>query len=209
MLKSQKGWQNLMKILLKQTSKRLLALLLCLLSVLTILPTTAFSWTGSEGVTCSSSFGEYYVGADGERYYFAGSYQHLVCDENGSTTLKTMNAGSARRKYMLTTASGESQQVYCVEYCVDYKAADNAYTSKNGSNSSFFRNLPSNAQYGIMLATVYGWQPGKASPVVGTYEDNYSLATQIIIWEYQQQLRTSPYDLNPNSYGSPVASAYP
>lgn len=190
-----------MKNILKRHSKRFLALLLCLLSVLTILPSTAFAWTSSEGVTCSSSFGEYYVGADGGQYYSASSYQYLVYDENGSTTLKTMNAGSARRKYMLTTSSGESQQVYCVESGVDYKAATNAYTSKNGTNSSFFRNLPANAQYGIMLATVYGWEPGKASPVAGTNEDDYSLATQIIIWEYQQQLRTSPYDLNPNSYG--------
>lgn len=43
-----------------------------------------------------------------------------------------------------------------------------------------------------MLTTVYGWQEGLNTPVGGTNNDDYALATQIIIWEYQQQLRTSP-----------------
>ena len=52
-----------------------------------------------------------------------------------------------------------------------------------------------------MLTTIYGWQPGKSSPVPGTNEDDYAVATQIILWEYQQQLRTSPTTLGTNSYG--------
>lgn len=90
---------------------------------------------------------------------------------------------------------------YCAESGVSYESANNAYTSQNGTNSSYFKNLTDTAQYGIMLATVYGWEPERGTPVSGTNNDDYALATQVIIWEYQQQLRTSPYDLHTNSYG--------
>ena len=190
-----------MKNLSTNKAKRLLAIMLCLLTAFSAMPLTAFAWTGSEGVTCSSSFGDYYVGYDGGQYYSASTYDYLVYDSNGNTSLHTMSAGNARRKYMLTTTSGQSRQVYCAESGVSYQSADNAYTSKNGTNSSYFKNLPYSAQYGIMLATVYGWEPGRSTPVSGTNADDYSLATQIIIWEYQQQLRTSPTSLHTNSYG--------
>lgn len=125
----------------------------------------------------------------------------MVYDENGGTTLKTGGTTNPRYRYLLTDASGESHQVYCVESGVSFKAAENSYISQNGENSDYFRRLPFVAQYGIMLTTVYGWQPGKSSPVPGTNEDDYAVATQIIIWEYQQQLRTSPSTLGTNSYG--------
>ena len=47
-----------------------------------------------------------------------------------------------------------------------------------------------------MMALMYGWHEGKSSPVAGTNKDDYAFATQTIIWEYQQQLRTSPSDLH-------------
>lgn len=53
----------------------------------------------------------------------------------------------------------------------------------------------------VLLTSVYGWQPGKSSPVSGANEDDYAVATQVLLWEYQQQLRTSPQDLHANSAG--------
>ena len=47
-----------------------------------------------------------------------------------------------------------------------------------------------------MMALMYGWHEGKSSPVAGMNTDDYAFATQTIIWEYQQQLRTSPSDLH-------------
>ena len=52
-----------------------------------------------------------------------------------------------------------------------------------------------------MLTSLYGWQPGRTAPIGGTNEDDFSIATQTIMWEYQQQLRTSPTALQTNSYG--------
>ena len=183
-----------MKTIFKKNGRRILSAALCLLMMITALPLSAFAWTGSEGQTCTSSFGDKYVGSDGENYYSKPSYSFLVYDSNGGTSVHTTTAGNAKRKYLMTDSSG-THQVFCVESGVDFSTG-NSYVSKNGKNSSYFNNLPTNAQFGIMMALMYGWHEGKSSPVAGTNTDDYAFATQTIIWEYQQQLRTSPADLH-------------
>ena len=103
---------------------------------------------------------------------------------------------------MIKDSSG-SRQIMCIESGIPYNAGG-TYDSKSGTNSSYFQNLPTTAQYGIMLTSVYGWRPGKTAPISGTNEDDFSMATQVILWEYQQQLRTSPTTLKANSYGVPA-----
>lgn len=183
-----------MKTKFKLSGRRVLSALLCLLMAVTALPMSAFAWTSEEGKSCTSSFGDKYVGSDGQNYHSQSSYTVIVYDSNGGISTKTISAGNARRKYLLNDDSG-SHQVYCVESGVSYTTG-NSYASQNGNNSSYFRNLPTDAQFGIMMALMYGWHEGKSSPVAGTNADDYAYATQSIIWEYQQQLRTSPSDLH-------------
>ena len=189
-----------MKKTIKEKGRRLLAALLSLLTVIGLIPTTVFAFTPSEGQTVSSFYGDYYVSADGNYYYSASSYSFLVYDSDGNTSVQTISAGNARKKYMISNGS-ESRFVYCIESGINYGTSDNGYRSQSGKNSAYFQNLPYSAQYGIMLTSVYGWQPGKSSPVAGANEDDYAVATQILLWEYQQQLRTSPQDLHANSAG--------
>ena len=189
-----------MKKTIKEKGRRLLATLLSLLTVIGLIPTTVFAFTPSEGQTVSSFYGDYYVSADGNYYYSASSYSFLVYDSDGNTSVQTISAGNARKKYMISNGS-ESRFVYCIESGINYGTSDNGYRSQSGKNSAYFQNLPYSAQYGIMLTSVYGWQPGKSSPVAGANEDDYAVATQILLWEYQQQLRTSPQDLHANSAG--------
>ena len=132
----------------------------------------------------------YPVGSDGEYYRSKATYSFIVYDSKGNITVQSINAGNAKRKYLMTDNSG-THQVYCVESGVDFNTG-NSYVSKSGKNSSYFQNLPTDAQFGIMMALMYGWHEGKSSPVAGTNVDDYAFATQTIIWEYQQQLRTSP-----------------
>lgn len=164
------------------------------------MPTTVFAFSPSEGQKVSSYYGDYYVGSDGGYYYSADSYSYLVYDSSGNTTVRTSSGGNPRKKYMISDGS-EARQVYCIESGIAYGTSDNGYTSQSGKNSAYFQNLPYAAQYGIMLTSVYGWQPGKGSPVPGTNEDDYAIATQILMWEYQQQLRTSPQDLHASPAG--------
>ena len=183
-----------MKTKFKKNGKRLLAAVLCLVMAVMALPMSAFAWTSEEGVSCTSSFGDYYVGSDGEYYRSKSSYSFIVYDSDGNTSVRTISAGNAKRKYLMTDSDG-THQVYCVESGIDFNTG-NSYVSQNGKNSSYFRKLPTEAQFGVMMALMYGWHEGKSSPVTGTNTDDYAFATQTIIWEYQQQLRTSPSDLH-------------
>ena len=183
-----------MKTKIKKNGRRLLAAILCLVMAVMALPMSAFAWTSEEGVSCTSSFGDYYVGSDGGYYRSKSSYSFIVYDSDGNTSVRTIGAGNAKRKYLMTDSSG-THQVYCVESGIDFNTG-NSYVSKNGKNSSYFRKLPTEAQFGVMMALMYGWHEGKSSPVAGTNTDDYAFATQTIIWEYQQQLRTSPSDLH-------------
>ena len=183
-----------MKTKFKKNGRRLLAAILCLVMAVMALSLSAFAWTSEEGVSCTSSFGDYYVGSDGGYYRSKSSYSFIVYDSDGNTSVRTISAGNAKRKYLMTDSSG-THQVYCVESGIDFNTG-NSYVSQNGKNSSYFRKLPTEAQFGVMMSLMYGWHEGKSSPVAGTNTDDYAFATQTIIWEYQQQLRTSPSDLH-------------
>ena len=177
---------------------RLVALLLCAVCVLGLLPAQAFAM--SPGETASSWLGDYYKGSDGQHYNAPAPYTHLVYQSDGSMDVRTSSGGNPYKHYMLTTSDGSSHQVYCVESGIPYNTSDNSYTSESGKNSHYLELLPSTARKGITLTTIYGWKPGAALPVSGINEDDYKIATQIILWEYQQQLRTDPYSRHGNGH---------
>lgn len=191
-----------MKNFAKSKGKRITAALLCAVMCIMSLPLSAFAFTAEEGKTVNAYYGDKYVSADGEMYYSPSTYQYIAYDSNGNESLHTQSAGNSRTKLMIKDSSG-SRQIMCIESGIPYNAGG-TYDSKSGTNSSYFQNLPTTVQYGIMLTSVYGWRPGKTAPISGTNEDDFSMATQVILWEYQQQLRTSPTTLKANSYGVPA-----
>ena len=180
--------------------KRLLAFLLCAVCVLGLIPTQAFAF--SPGQKASSWLGDQYVGSDGQHYYSPASYTYLVYNSDGTMDVRTSSGGNAYRHYMLTASDGSSQQVYCVESGIAYNTSDNTYTSESGTNSNYLNLLPAEARRGITLTAIYGWKPGASLPVSGINEDDYKMATQIILWEYQQQLRSDPYSRHGNGHAS-------
>ena len=176
--------------------KRLLAFLLCAVCVFGLIPTQAFAF--SPGQKASSWLGDQYVGSDGQHYYAPAPYTYLVYNSDGTMDVRSSPGGSAYRHYMLTASDGSSQQVYCVESGIAYNTSDNTYTSESGTNSNYLNLLPAEARRGITLTAIYGWKPGASLPVSGINEDDYKMATQIILWEYQQQLRSDPYSRHGN-----------
>ena len=178
--------------------KRLLAFLLSVLCVLGLVPMSAFAM--SPGQTASSWLGDQYVGSDGKHYYAPAPYTYLVYNSNGTMDVRTSSGGNAYKHYMLTVSDGSSHQVYCVESGIPYNTSDNTYTSESGTNSQYLNLLPAEARRGITLTTIYGWKPGAGLPVSGINEDDYKMATQIILWEYQQQLRSDPYSRHGNGH---------
>ena len=195
-----------MKHFVKTNAKRIAAALLCAVMCIAALPFSAFAFTAEEGKTVNAYYGAKYIGSDGEKYHSPATYQYITYDSGGNVSLHSKKAGGARTKLMIKDSSG-ARQVLCIESGVDYNAKG-TYTSESGKNNSYFQNLPSAVQYGLMLTSIYGWHPGKTAPVSGTNEDDFAIATQSILWEYQQQLRTSPTTLTANSYGIPADTYY-
>lgn len=195
-----------MKHFVKTNAKRIAAAILCAVMCIAALPFSAFAFTAEEGKTVNAYYGAKYIGSDGEKYHSPATYQYITYDSSGNVSLHSKKAGGARSKLMIKDSSG-ARQVLCIESGVDY-SAKGTYTSESGKNNAYFQNLPAAVQYGLMLTSVYGWHPGKTAPVSGTNEDDFAIATQVILWEYQQQLRTSPTTLTANSYGIPADTYY-
>ena len=165
-----------MKNFAKSKGKRITAALLCAVMCIMSLPLSAFAFTAEEGKTVDAYYGDRYFGSDGDYYYSPESYQYIAYDENGNTSLHSAGGVHRRTKLMITDSTG-SRQIMCIESGIDYNAGG-TYSSVNGKNSSYFQNLPTTAQYGIMLTSVYGWRPGKTAPISGTNEDDFSYAIQ-------------------------------
>ena len=186
-----------MNEIIKSKCTRMLSALLAVLIIITMLPASAFAWSAEEGTNCTSVTGELYTGSDGKNFYFKPTVKVLIYRDDGSYYVKTYSSGAARHKYYLTDSNGR-HFVYCIEAGIDFADHD-SYLSSSGKNSRFFQNLPVNAQFGIMIALMYGYHEGLTSPVPGTNNDDFAFATQCIIWEYQQQLRTSPTSIASNN----------
>lgn len=178
--------------------RKLLAFLLCMASILGLLPAQVFAM--SVGQTASSWLGDQYVGSDGNHYRAPAPYTYLAYHADGTIDVHTSSGGNAYRHYMLTDSDGISHQVYCVESGIPYHTSENTYVSESGTNSQYLNLLPAEARRGITLTAIYGWKPGSALPVSGINEDDYKMATQIILWEYQQQLRSDPYSRHGNGH---------
>ena len=183
-----------MKQTIKQTSKRWLSLLLAVIMTATMIPLaaiSAFAFSTTSGQTVDSAYGTAYIGSDGRDYPVGANHYALRYNADGSTYIEPSQIGTRRTKLSIIK-NGEVMQALCIEYGIDIDRGTATYVSANATNSAYFNMLPMTARRGIMLATIYGWQPGKALPIDGINEDDFSLATQEIIWEYQQGIRTSP-----------------
>ena len=182
-----------MKTAFTKASKRLLSFLLAVIMTVPLIPLSAisaFAFSTSAGQTVDSEYGSAYVGYDGAQYPVGANHYALRYRSDGSTYIESSQIGTRRTKLMIVR-NGSKQQALCVEYGVDIARGSGTYTSANYENNAYFNMLPMTAKRGIMIALIYGWQPGKALPISGINEDDYSLATQEIIWEYQQGIRTS------------------
>lgn len=101
-----------MKTKFTKKGRRILSAALCLLMMITALPMSAFAWTSEEGKRCTSSFGDYYVGSDGEYYRSKATYSFIVYDSKGKFCPMTLRGISYTEK----AAAGEMLLAICKEY---------------------------------------------------------------------------------------------
>lgn len=82
-----------------------------------------------------------------------------------------------------------------IGYCLNASLKMNtgtAYTAKNAAGASMYKKLNDASQEWLPILMVYGYHPGKASPVAKTNVNDYYFATQVITWEFTSGYRTSP-----------------
>ena len=67
----------------KSKSTKLLSALLAVLMIVAMLPTTAFAWSVEEGTKCTSTYGDHYVGSDGEMFYSKPTTTAIFYNDDG------------------------------------------------------------------------------------------------------------------------------
>ena len=98
----------------KSKSTKLLSALLAVLMIVAMLPTTAFAWSVEEGTKCTSTYGDHYVGSDGEMFYSKPTTTAIFYNDDGSFYVKTYSSGNAKYKYMMIDGNGNQHHVYCM-----------------------------------------------------------------------------------------------
>lgn len=83
----------------KSKSTKLLSALLAVLMIVAMLPTTAFAWSVEEGTKCTSTYGDHYVGSDGEMFYSKPTTTAIFYNDDGSFYVKAYSSGNAKYKY--------------------------------------------------------------------------------------------------------------
>ena len=174
---------------------RILAAFLCALLICGLFPLTAFAWP--TGTAVSSWYGDSVFGSHGGAFQHPASWSVILYGADGTQSGKTIKGGGDYRHFTLTDNSGDTRWVYCVEAGMNFTTSSGEYTVDSG----YMGRLPAAAQNGIKLAALYGWKPGASAPA-GNANDFY-MATQVLIWEYQQQLRSDAH----SRHGNGVADA--
>lgn len=167
--------------------------------VAVLLPLTVCA-APTDGDRCTTDYVGTLVGSDGEYYYRGGEQTSIKYLKDGTTeAFRHDNYDGPRRHYLIMPDGQDSYYGYCIEQGVSFPDA-NRYTGVEWQSDPYLNSMPESVRNGIMLATLYGRQPNKTVPVSGCNNDDWYWATQIIIWEYQQKLRSSPTAIHGNGY---------
>lgn len=184
-------------------SKRILPFLLLVVSILSatwgITAQTANA-TAISGTIATTLYERAVIGADGKDYKIYGSSENVIFDKEGVLGYAAIfNSNLAMRYFQLKEKENKDIHTgFCVEWGRSYSAGVD-YSAMSSETDYYFTKLRYWMREGITLAALYGYQPGRPVPVIGANEDDFYAATQVIIWEYQQMLRTSPSQIQGRS----------
>ena len=145
---------------------------------------------------------ERFTGYGGAEYYKSTGYYVNVYGDNGEITESVFKSGGSRQSmfYVTDRETGRRQYVYCLASGLHFngKTVLNTDVNSQAQFMEYYNVLPETSRRGIALASILGFSDAKMSPesdgpVEGTNGGDFWMATQCIIWEYQQGLRTDPY----------------
>ena len=186
----------------KNKFKKLTGLFLAAVMTLVALPiqTLASEWGVGDNVY-AAMLGNY-IGSDGGTYGDKRNYTFIYYKADGDVATATRVKSNHAK--LGVSKNGVTQQAICIEAGVSYSTGS-SYVGK-ASSDDYMLMLPTKARRDLKIALLCGFNSTVTkSPVANTNLDDFSFATQIIVWEIQQQLRTgyNKGDLKANKWGTP------
>ena len=148
-----------------------------------------------------------YIGSDNGTYGDKRNYTFIYYKADGD--IATATRVKSNHAKLGVSKNGVTQQAICIEAGVSYSTGS-SYVGKESSDA-YMQLLPWDIQQMVKYALLCGFNSDvKKSPVANTNLDDFSFATQIIVWEIQQQLRTgyNKGDLKANKWGTPATVYY-
>lgn len=195
--------------------KRAGAILMVCIMIVTLFPASAFA-----DLTASRS-AEYRDGtvlrdADGRTYQFTQQFLIEVRQYNNAGRYQTIilnNEDTNPKRSFIIRQGGTSYRGYCIEHGIRTGKTVRLTGTKDPSDvKSYYRSLEPYQRENIELALYYGWQSGRSinddkdtgfnkskwhGRTTKKYNnDDWYIATQMIIWEIQQGYRTKGMDYN-------------
>ncbi|HIQ60303.1 MAG TPA: Cys-Gln thioester bond-forming surface protein [Candidatus Enterenecus faecium] len=172
------------------------------------MPLVATTSAWSPGEVVNTWEGEPYTSITGHKYALMKfSFMRYYSDGTKKIITSTQASGYTNNKYYVGNTLA-----YCIESGKAFDGGD--YTSGEAGTSDYLKLLSPTAREGIMLAMLYGYNPENPSYMPTESEvgcafnvDDFAFATQIIIWEYQSGIRTSPTSISALSYGGKTIEA--
>ena len=152
---------------------------------------TMSAW--SPGEVVNTWEGEPYTAITGHEYALMKfSFMRYYSDGTKEIKTSTQSSGYTDKKFYVGDVLA-----YCVESGKGFYGGD--YTGSDSGTSNYLKLLTPQAQRGIMLAMLCGYNPAYLQGMPSAKEvgcafnvDDFAFATQVIVWEYQSNLRTSP-----------------
>lgn len=157
----------------------------------------------SPGQTVSTREGGPYTSITGHQYGMQSfSFMRYYSDGSKKIINSTQSAGYTDKKFYVGNTFA-----YCIESGQAFNGGN--YVSSSSGVSDYITLLQMHvpaAPNNIMLAMLYGYNQSAALPSTSQIgcnfnADDFAFATQIIIWEFQSGIRTSPTKIQNLSYG--------
>lgn len=172
-------------------------------AIITTVSPSVYASEWKPGQTVSTSEGGAYTSVTGHKYgMLEFSFMRYYTDGSRKIFNSVQAAGYTDKKFYVGDTFA-----YCIESGQPFGGGN--YVSSEAELSTYMAWLniyAPNAQDGMMLAMMYGYN--QSSPLPSTSQigcnfsaDDFAYATQIIIWEYQSGIRTSPTKIQNLSYG--------
>ena len=192
----------------KNKFKKLAGLFLAAVMTLVKLPVQTLASEWGVGDNVYAALIADYVGSDGGGYADKRNYTYIYYNSDGTIGGTGTRYASTHAKVGVSK-NGVMQQAICIEAGKDITVGS-SYIGEDNTNS-YIKNLPKDISEKLKYALLCGFNSDtKSSPVSGTNLDDFSFATQIIVWEIQQQVRTGygKSDLQTNGKGTPAKVFY-